>query len=244
MHGDSPRKWMSSVNGRARAVVGPATLVNTKLDPDLAFDRLAQAVNPFRAAEPVDRAPVRGRPACRSPNGVADVDRSIAVETKQIDVTVSGNVRFPRRDAGPLVQAASAAGHPDRDPADRGARALSRSVRDAGDGGRRDRVRDGARAHRRCRQHRRPVGARRDVARSAAPWRGGGAGACAVALGKAAPATAVRATRRRRRRLRRTRSRTSATPSDACSESEVSPAPPLRRPGCVARRMRRVVRPA
>src|SRR4029453_13883347 len=52
LRGDSPHKWMASANGRARAVVGPATLVNTKLDPTLSFDRIVQVVNPFRTASP------------------------------------------------------------------------------------------------------------------------------------------------------------------------------------------------
>ncbi|MEO8304939.1 MAG: AsmA family protein [Betaproteobacteria bacterium] len=93
MKGDSPHKWMSAINGRARAVVGPATVVNTKLDPTLSFDKLAQLVNPFRAAEPntelkcaVVRLPLS--------NGVAQVDRSIAVETKEMDVGVTGSLDF------------------------------------------------------------------------------------------------------------------------------------------------------
>lgn len=93
MRGDSPHKWMSGVNGRARAVVGPATLVNTKLDPTLSFDRIAQLVNPFRTVEPstelhcaVVRLPLAG--------GVARIDRSIAVETKELDVGVSGTLDF------------------------------------------------------------------------------------------------------------------------------------------------------
>lgn len=91
--GDSPHKWMSGINGRARAVVGPATVVNTKLDPTLSFDRLAQLVNPFRAAESntelkcaVIRLPLS--------NGVAQVDRSIGIETKELDVGVSGSLDF------------------------------------------------------------------------------------------------------------------------------------------------------
>jgi uncharacterized protein involved in outer membrane biogenesis len=92
-HGDSPHKWMSGVNGRAQAVIGPATLVNTKLDPTLSFDRIAQLVNPFRTVSPstelqcaVVRLPLAG--------GVARIDRSIAVETKELDVGVSGTLDF------------------------------------------------------------------------------------------------------------------------------------------------------
>ncbi len=93
MHGDSPHQWMSGISGRAQAVVGPATLVNTKLDPGLTFDRLAEAVNPFRTVKPstelqcaVVRLPLAG--------GVAQVDRSIALETKEIDVSMSGTLDF------------------------------------------------------------------------------------------------------------------------------------------------------
>ncbi len=93
MRGDSPHKWMSSANGRARAVIGPATLVNTKLDPALSFDRIVQVVNPFRTASAstelqcaVVRLPLAG--------GVARIDRSIAVETRELDVSVSGTLDF------------------------------------------------------------------------------------------------------------------------------------------------------
>jgi uncharacterized protein involved in outer membrane biogenesis len=93
MHGDSPRKWASGATGRVRATVGPATLVNTKLDLALPFDRLAQAVNPFRAVDPstelrcaVIRLPLAG--------GVAQIDRAIAVETKQVDISASGTLDF------------------------------------------------------------------------------------------------------------------------------------------------------
>ena len=93
MHGDSPRQWMSGVSGRARAVVGPATLVNAKLDPASSFDRLAEVVNPFRSGSAstellcaVIRLPLA--------NGVATIDRTIALETKQMDVSVSGTLDF------------------------------------------------------------------------------------------------------------------------------------------------------
>jgi uncharacterized protein involved in outer membrane biogenesis len=93
MRGDSPHKWMASANGRARAVVGPATLANSKLDPGVSFDQIAQLVNPFRAVEgatelhcAVARLPLSG--------GVAQIDRSIAVETKELEVSVSGTLDF------------------------------------------------------------------------------------------------------------------------------------------------------
>ncbi|PYR87506.1 MAG: hypothetical protein DMF84_31535, partial [Acidobacteria bacterium] len=42
--GVSPHAWASSASGIATASVGPATLVNTKLDLDNVLDRLVQAV--------------------------------------------------------------------------------------------------------------------------------------------------------------------------------------------------------
>ena len=93
MHGDSPHQWMSGINGNARAVVGPASLVNAKLDPAVTFDRLAEAVNPFRTVNPttelqcvVIRLPLVA--------GVAQIDRSIAMETKEIDASMSGTLDF------------------------------------------------------------------------------------------------------------------------------------------------------
>jgi uncharacterized protein involved in outer membrane biogenesis len=93
MRGDSPHKWMSSANGRAQATVGPATLVNTKLDPGVWFDQIAQLANPFRTVDAstelhcaVIRLPLSG--------GVAQVDRSIAVETKELEVNASGTLDF------------------------------------------------------------------------------------------------------------------------------------------------------
>jgi hypothetical protein len=93
MHGTSPHQWVSGADGRVQAVVAPATLANTKLDPGLTFDRLAEAVNPFRAVKPsteltcaVVRLPLAA--------GVARVDRSIALETKEVDVSMSGTLDF------------------------------------------------------------------------------------------------------------------------------------------------------
>jgi hypothetical protein len=50
--GDSPREWVSAMTGTVRAVVGPATLANTKIDPNLPIDRIVDAVNPFRNVDP------------------------------------------------------------------------------------------------------------------------------------------------------------------------------------------------
>ncbi len=93
--GASPHAWAASATGSVRAVVGPATLVNTKLDLDSALDRLTQAVNPFRTRDPsteltcvVVRLPLF--------DGVARVDRSIAMETQKLGISASGTVDFRR----------------------------------------------------------------------------------------------------------------------------------------------------
>ena len=93
MRGASLHAWASTASGNVRVVVGPATLMNTKLDLDQALDKLSQAVNPFRESDPstelecaVARLPLA--------NGVANVDRSIAMETKQLGVSASGTLDF------------------------------------------------------------------------------------------------------------------------------------------------------
>src|SRR5207248_5877616 len=91
--GVSPHAWASSASGIATASVGPATLVNTKLDLDNALDKLAQAVNPFRERDPstelqcaVVRLPLN--------DGIARVDRSIAVDSNKFAVSASGTLDF------------------------------------------------------------------------------------------------------------------------------------------------------
>jgi hypothetical protein len=64
-----------------------------KIDPGFTFDRLAEAVNPFRAREAVDRAQMRRGPfAARRRR--ANVDRSIALETHELDVSDERQARF------------------------------------------------------------------------------------------------------------------------------------------------------
>ncbi len=93
MRGGSPHAWASSASGIVRLVVGPASLVNPKSGPESAFERLAQAVNPLRTSEPsteltcaVVRLPLQ--------DGIARVDRSIAMETRQLGVSASGTLDF------------------------------------------------------------------------------------------------------------------------------------------------------
>ena len=83
-HGDRQRPRSSS---------GPATLVNTKIDADCRSTICSAAVNPFRASDPstelkcaVVRLPLA--------NGVARVDRTIAMETAKLGVVRSGTLDF------------------------------------------------------------------------------------------------------------------------------------------------------
>lgn len=91
--GASPRQWASSASGNVLAVAGPATLVNPKGSTDVPLDRLLQAVNPFRSVDAttelhcaVVRLPLK--------DGMASVDRSIAVETSKVGATASGTLDF------------------------------------------------------------------------------------------------------------------------------------------------------
>lgn len=93
MLGTSPHAWASTASGNVRVVVGPATLVNTKLDLSSAIDKVIQAVNPFRERDPstdlvcaVVRLPLA--------NGIAKVDRSIAMETQKVGVSATGSLDF------------------------------------------------------------------------------------------------------------------------------------------------------
>ena len=92
-HGESPRQWAHGVNGVASVVVGPATLLHTKLDLDSPLNRLADAVNPYHRVDPstelecaVGRLPLN--------DGIAHIDRSIALETRKFGASVSGTLNF------------------------------------------------------------------------------------------------------------------------------------------------------
>ena len=81
------------MSGTITAQVGPATLVNTKIDLDSPLNKLGAAVNPFHNIDPstelqcaVIRLPLH--------NGVAEVERSIALETKKFGATASGKLDF------------------------------------------------------------------------------------------------------------------------------------------------------
>ena len=67
--------------------------VNSKIDAAAAWDKINEAVNPFRTRDPstelmcaVVRLPLS--------NGIAKVDRSIAMETSKLGVTASGTLDF------------------------------------------------------------------------------------------------------------------------------------------------------
>jgi AsmA family protein len=93
MRGDSPHEWASTATGNVRLVSGKATLVNTKVDPAVMLDKLNEAINPFRSLDAstelvcaVVRFPIT--------NGVAHVERSIAMETSKLGVSASGTLDF------------------------------------------------------------------------------------------------------------------------------------------------------
>jgi uncharacterized protein involved in outer membrane biogenesis len=94
--GNTPRQWESTMSGTLIALVGPATLVNTKIDLNSPLNKLGATVNPFHNVDPstelqcaVVRLPLH--------DGVAEVERSIAVETKKFGATASGTLDFRTR---------------------------------------------------------------------------------------------------------------------------------------------------
>ena len=91
--GSTPRQWESTMSGTVTALVGPATLVNTKIDLDSPLNKLGAAVNPFHNVDPstelqcaVIRLPLH--------NGVAEIERSIAIETQKFGATATGTLDF------------------------------------------------------------------------------------------------------------------------------------------------------
>jgi len=94
--GNTPRQWESTMSGTVIALVGPATLVNTKVDLSSPLNKLGATVNPFHNVDPstelqcaVIRLPLH--------NGVAEVDRRIGLETKKFGATASGTLDFRTR---------------------------------------------------------------------------------------------------------------------------------------------------
>jgi len=93
LQGVSPRQWLSGASGSATAIVGPATVVNAKAGPETAFNRLTELINPFRA---IDATTDLQCGVIRLPlvDGIARIDRSIAMESKKVGVSASGTVDF------------------------------------------------------------------------------------------------------------------------------------------------------
>jgi len=90
--GASVHEWASTMDGSVLVLVGPAQLRSTG-KTDEALDRLGAAVNPFRDQAGgtalkcgVIRLPVQ--------DGVARVERSIAMETAELGVSASGTIDF------------------------------------------------------------------------------------------------------------------------------------------------------
>ncbi|MGH8798755.1 MAG: AsmA family protein [Casimicrobiaceae bacterium] len=91
--GSTPHEWAGTMSGTVTALVGPATLSKTRIDLDAPLNKLADAINPFHNVDPstelqcaVIRLPLH--------NGVAQIDRSIAVETRKFGATASGKIDF------------------------------------------------------------------------------------------------------------------------------------------------------
>lgn len=91
MRGTSPHAWASSATGNVRLVTGRATLVNTRIDLASTLDKLFSAINPFRASDPATELVCA---VVRLPfaNGIARVDRTVALETNKLGVLASGTL--------------------------------------------------------------------------------------------------------------------------------------------------------
>ena len=177
MQGDSPRQWASTVSGTATAIVGPATIVHSKGDAASAFSRLAEAVNPFRA---IDAATELQCAVIRLPlaNGIAHVDRGIAMETKKIGVAASGTLDLRDETLDFALKPQGKGGHSGQSGAVRRSGPVPRPLYGTGRRRRRQGRRGDGRAPRGRLRHRRPVDAGRIAARERRGWRGmrGGAG--------------------------------------------------------------------
>jgi AsmA family protein len=90
-HGSSLHEWAASLSGNFTATAGPATIANAQLDLGSSFDLVAKAVNPFREKDPNTELKCA---VIRLPfvDGVAHADRSVAVETQKLGVSVSGSL--------------------------------------------------------------------------------------------------------------------------------------------------------
>ena len=91
--GATPHRVASSMSGSILVVSGPATLGRSAVQEESAVSQIAGAMDPFRA---VDSATELRCAVFRLPlaNGVAHVDRSIAIETGKIAASASGTLDF------------------------------------------------------------------------------------------------------------------------------------------------------
>ena len=92
-HGISPHAWAADASGSALLTVTRGTLANSKLDFGGALEQLFAALNPFRQKDTsteilcvVARLPLS--------QGVARIDRSLAMETDKAGASASGTVDF------------------------------------------------------------------------------------------------------------------------------------------------------
>ena len=88
--GTTERQWARNASGNVLAVVGPASVANSK-ETESDLGKIAQAVNPFRGAQAetelkcvVVRLPLH--------DGIAHVNNSIAAETRELGVLASGTI--------------------------------------------------------------------------------------------------------------------------------------------------------
>ena len=91
--GTTPHRVASTMSGSILVVSGPATLGRSTVQEESALSQIAGAMDPFRS---VDTATELRCAVFRLPlaNGVAHVDRSIAIETGKIAASASGTLDF------------------------------------------------------------------------------------------------------------------------------------------------------
>jgi len=91
--GTTPHRVASTMTGTIVVVSGPATLARATTQGESAVSQIAGALDPFRT---VDAATDLRCAVFRLPlsDGVAHVDKSIAIETAKIDGSASGTLDF------------------------------------------------------------------------------------------------------------------------------------------------------
>ena len=91
--GVTPHRVASTMSGTILVVSGPATLGRSTVQEESALSQIAGAMDPFKSVDAVTelRCAVVRLPLA---NGVAHVDRSIAIETGKIAASASGTLDF------------------------------------------------------------------------------------------------------------------------------------------------------